>query len=44
MEKIDVNGPGREDFYVKFVVYGPPSGGTRPVLGYFRWDPSIQAE
>lgn len=44
IEQIDVNSSGQEYFYVTFVVYGPPSSGKRPVLGYFRWDPSIKAE
>lgn len=42
--RLDINNPGREGFYVKFVVYGPVQDGqgTRPVKGYFRWDPSIE--
>ncbi len=44
VEQIDINGSGQEWFYVSFVVYGPPNNGERPVLGYFRWDPSITAE
>lgn len=44
IEQIDVNAPGTEFFYVKFVVYGPPNNGKRDVVGYFRWDPSISAQ
>ena len=40
-QQIDVNGSGREDFYVKFVVYGLASGRTRPIHGHFQWNASI---
>jgi hypothetical protein len=46
IEQIDVNERGTEKFMVCFVVYGEPSPtdpNTRPVLGYYRWDPTITA-
>src|SRR6185295_3241875 len=41
--EIDVTQPGKEFFYVNFVVYGPTGAGGRTVKGYYQWDPSIQA-
>lgn len=41
--QIDVNGPGTEHFNAKFLIYGPPDGNTRPILGHFQWNPSIRA-
>ncbi len=33
--EVDIREPGAETFDLKFVVYGPPRGGERPMLGHF---------
>lgn len=39
--QLGVLGVGSECLAIKFVVYGPPTGSARPILGYFKWTMSI---